>query len=447
MKFLPITTLLFALAAAPLMHAAQSPKELAEAELPSLLTIYKDLHEHPELSTHEERSAAIVARELKAAGYEVTEKVGKYDQPGLTCYGVVGMMKNGEGPTLLIRTDLDALPVHEETGAPYASKVATKNDAGQDVSVMHACGHDIHMSTFIGVARALAKMKEHWKGTLLFIGQPAEETVGGAKAMLKDGLYTRWPKPDYALALHDDAEIETGKIGVTEGYCYAAVDSVDVSVKGIGGHGAYPHATKDPIVLSAEIINAWQTIASREINPVEPMVVTVGSIHGGNKHNIISDEVKMQLTVRTYKSEVRDKVLAAIERIAKGCAVAAGLPNDKMPEVKVERDGFTPSTYNNPELAKRATAAIKAAIGAGNVVDKPPTMGGEDFSEYSLPDHSIPAFMFNVGAVDPAKAAEAKKTGATLPSLHSSKFLPVAEPTIRTGMVAMTSAALDLMKK
>ena len=447
MKFLPITTLLFALAAAPLMHAAQSPKELAEAELPSLLTIYKDLHEHPELSTHEERSAAIVARELKAAGYEVTEKVGKYDQPGLTCYGVVGMMKNGEGPTLLIRTDLDALPVHEETGAPYASKVATKNDAGQDVSVMHACGHDIHMSTFIGVARALAKMKEHWKGTLLFIGQPAEETVGGAKAMLKDGLYTRWPKPDYALALHDDAEIEAGKIGVTEGYCYAAVDSVDVSVKGIGGHGAYPHATKDPIVLSAEIINAWQTIASREINPVEPMVVTVGSIHGGNKHNIISDEVKMQLTVRTYKSEVRDKVLAAIERIAKGCAVAAGLPNDKMPEVKVERDGFTPSTYNNPELAKRATAAIKAAIGAGNVVDKPPTMGGEDFSEYSLPDHSIPAFMFNVGAVDPAKAAEAKKTGATLPSLHSSKFLPVAEPTIRTGMVAMTSAALDLMKK
>ena len=447
MKFLPITTLLFALAAAPLMHAAQSPKELAEAELPSLLTIYKDLHEHPELSTHEERSAAIVARELKAAGYEVTEKVGKYDQPGLTCYGVVGMMKNGEGPTLLIRTDLDALPVHEETGAPYASKVATKNDAGQDVSVMHACGHDIHMSTFIGVARALAKMKEHWKGTLLFIGQPAEETVGGAKAMLKDGLYTRWPKPDYALALHDDAEIEAGKIGVTEGYCYAAVDSVDVSVKGIGGHGAYPHATKDPIVLSAEIINAWQTIASREINPVEPMVVTVGSIHGGNKHNIISDEVKMQLTVRTYKSEVRDKVLAAIERIAKGCAVAAGLPNDKMPEVKVERDGFTPSTYNNPELAKRATAAIKAAIGAGNVVDKPPTMGGEDFSEYSLPDHSIPAFMFNVGAVDPAKAAAAKKTGATLPSLHSSKFLPVAEPTIRTGMVAMTSAALDLMKK
>ncbi len=447
MKFPPTALCLLAFAAAPLTLPAQTPKEAAEAELPSLLTIYKDLHEHPELSTHEERSAAIVAKELKAAGYEVTENVGKYDKPGLTCYGVVGMMKNGEGPTVLIRTDLDALPVNEETGAPYASKVKTKNDAGQDVSVMHACGHDIHMSTLIGTARALAKMKDQWKGTLLFIGQPAEETVGGAKAMLKDGLYTRWPKPDYALALHDDAEIPAGKIGVTEGYCYAAVDSVDVSVKGIGGHGAYPHKTKDPIVLAAEIINEWQTIASREINPVEPIVVTVGSIHGGNKHNIISDEVKMQLTVRTYKSEVRDKVLAAIERIAKGCAMAAGLPNEKMPEVKVEKDGFTPSTYNNPELTKRATAPIKQAIGADNVLDKPPTMGGEDFSEFSLPDHSIPAFMFNVGAVDPAKAAEAKKTGVSLPSLHSSKFLPVAEPTIRTGMIAMTGAVLDLMKK
>ncbi|MEO5719561.1 MAG: amidohydrolase [Chthoniobacterales bacterium] len=447
MKFPTTALCLLAFAATPLSLCAQTPKEMAASELPSLLAIYKDLHEHPELSTHEERSAAIVAKELKAAGYEVTEKVGKYDQPGLTCYGVVGMMKNGEGPTVLVRTDLDGLPVNEETGAPYASKVKTKNDAGQDVSVMHACGHDIHMSTFIGVARALAKMKDQWKGTLLFIGQPAEETVGGAKAMLNDGLYTRWPKPDYALALHDDAEIAAGQIGVTEGYCYAAVDSVDVSVKGVGGHGAYPHKTKDPVVLSAEIINAWQTIASREINPLDPIVVTVGSIHGGNKHNIISDEVKMQLTVRTYKSEVRDKVLAAIERIAKGCAVAAGFPNDKMPEVKVEKDGFTPSTYNNPELTKRASAAIKAAIGAENVLEKQPTMGGEDFSEFSLPDHSIPAFMFNVGAVDPAKAAAAEKSGASLPSLHSSKFLPVPEPTIRTGMVAMTAALLDLMKK
>jgi amidohydrolase len=428
--------------------AQQTPQQIADAELPSLLTIYKDLHSHPELSAHEERSAAIVAKELKAAGCEVTERVGKYDKPGETCYGVIGVMKNGTGPTALVRTDLDALPVHEETGVPYASTVTTKNDEGKEVSVMHACGHDIHMSAFIGTARALGRLKDRWRGTILFVGQPAEETVGGARALLKDGLYTRWPKPDFALGLHDDAEIEAGKIGVTEGYCYANVDSVDVTVKGTGGHGAYPHKTKDPIVLSAEIIAAWQTIASRENNPIDPVVVTVGSIHGGTKHNIISDEVKMQLTVRTYKQEVRDKVLAAIERIAKGCATAAGLPPDKMPDVNVRQDEFTPATYNNPELTKRVTAALKAAIGNENVVNKPPTMGAEDFSEYSLPDHTIPAFMFNVGAVDPAKVAESKKPGAaSLPSLHSSKFAPVPEPTIRTGVIGMTSAVLDLMKK
>ncbi|MBA2241872.1 MAG: amidohydrolase [Chthoniobacterales bacterium] len=426
--------------------AQQTPHQIADAELPSLFTIYKDLHAHPELSTQEERSAGIVAKELKAAGYEVTERVGKYEKPDLTCFGVIGVMKNGPGPTVAIRTDLDGLPVREETGVPYASTVTTKNSAGQDVGVMHACGHDIHMSSFIGTARALAKLKNSWKGTVIFIAQPAEETVGGARALLKDGLYTRWPKPDYVLGLHDDAEIATGQIGVTEGYCYANVDSVDVSVKGMGGHGAYPHKTKDPVVLAAEIINGWQTIASRETNPHEDVVVTVGSIHGGTKHNIISDEVKMQLTVRTYKKEVRDAVLAAIERIAKGCAMAAGLPPDKMPDVHVRTDEFTPATYNNPELTKRVSATLKNAIGADNVIPKDPTMGGEDFSEYSLPDHSIPAFMFNVGAVDPAKVAESKKTGTPLPSLHSSKFAPVPEQTIRTGMIGMTSAALDLLK-
>ncbi|MGI8432462.1 MAG: M20 metallopeptidase family protein [Chthoniobacterales bacterium] len=448
MHFSPTALFTLVLAAAPLAALAQqTPKDVAVAELPSLLTIYKDLHTHPELSTKEERSSAIVAKELKAAGYEVTDHVGKYDNAAQTGYGVVGMMKNGDGPTVLIRTDLDALPVHEETGAPYASTVTVKNDAGQDVSVMHACGHDIHMSTFIGVARSLAKLKDQWKGTVLMVAQPAEELGTGARALLKDGLYTRWPKPDFAIALHDDAEIATGKIGVTEGYCYAAVDSVDVSVKGVGGHGAYPHKTKDPVVLSAQIINAWQTISSRQVNPLDPVVVTVGSIHGGSKHNIISDEVKMQLTVRTYKKEVREQVLKSIAQIAKGCAIAAGFSDDKMPDVHVREDEFTPSTYNNPELTKRATAAMKAAIGNDNVIEKAPTMGGEDFSEYSLPDHSIPAFMFNVGAVDPAKAAEAKKTGVSLPSLHSSKFLPVPEPTIRTGLVAMTSVALELLKK
>jgi amidohydrolase len=445
MKFQIVFSLAVSLNAAA--FAQQTPQQIADAELPSLISIYKDLHTHPELSTHEERSSGIVAKELKAAGCEVTEKVGKYEKAGLTCYGVIGVMKNGDGPTVAIRTDLDALPVHEETGVPYASTVTTKNDAGQEVSVMHACGHDIHMSTFIGTARALGKLKDKWKGTIIFIGQPAEETVGGARALLKDGLYTRWPKPNYVLGLHDDAEIATGQIGVTEGYCYANVDSVDVTVRGIGGHGAYPHKTKDPVVLAAEMITAWQTIASRENNPIDPIVVTVGSIHGGTKHNIISDEVKMQLTVRTYKQEVRERVLAAIERIAKGIATMGGVPADRAPIFTVARDQFTPATYNNPELTKRASAAIKTAIGADNVIAKDPTMGGEDFSEYSLPDHSIPAFMFNVGAVDPAKVAESKKNGTPLPSLHSSKFAPVPEPTIRTGIIGMTTAVLDLMKR
>jgi hippurate hydrolase len=428
--------------------AQQTPQQIADAELPSLITIYKDLHTHPELSTKEERSAAIVAKELKAAGAEVTEKVGKYEKPDVQCFGVIGVMKNGDGPVVAVRTDLDALPVKEETGVPYASTVMTKNDTGQEVGVMHACGHDIHMSTFIGVARALAKLKDKWHGTIIFIGQPAEETVGGARALLKDGLYTRWPKPNYVLGFHDKADLETGKVGVTEGYTYANVDSVDVTVHGVSGHGAYPHKTKDPIVLSAEMINAWQTIASRINNPLDPIVVTVGSIHGGTKHNIIPDDVKMQLTVRTYKSDVRERVLAAIAEIAKGCAIAAAFPNDKMPEVHVRRDEFTPATYNNPELTKRLVGVWKNSLGAENVEMVDATMGGEDFSEYSLPDHSIPAVDVHIGGVAPEKMAESKKPGAApLPSLHSSKWAPVPEPTIRTGIVAMTSAVLDLMKK
>jgi amidohydrolase len=435
------------LAASPLL-AQQTPQALADAELPSLLTIYKDLHAHPELSTKEEQTSAFVAKELKAVGCEVTNHVGKFEKPGLTGFGVVGVMKNGSGPTVLVRTDLDALPVEEETGLPYASKTVTKNEKGDEVHVMHACGHDVHIATFVGVARALAKLKDQWSGTIVFVGQPAEELGIGARAMLKDGLYTRWPKPNFALGFHDNAQIQIGHIGVTEGYTYANVDSVDVTVHGVGGHGAYPHRTKDPIVLSAEIINAWQTIASREDNPLDPIVVTVGSIHGGTKHNIISNEVKMQLTVRSYKDEVRERVLAAIERIAKGCAIAAGLPQDKMPEVNVRRDEFTPATYNNPGLTKRLVGVWRKSLGEQNVEMVDATMGGEDFSEFSLPDHSIPAVDFHVGAVAPEKIAESKKPGAPpLPSLHSSKFAPVPEPTIRTGLIGMTSAVLDLMKK
>src|SRR2546429_3718778 len=317
------------------LFAQQTPQSLADAELPSLLAIYKDIHAHPELSMHEERSAAIVAKELKAAGCEVTERVGKYEKPGATCFGVVGVMKNGAGPTVLVRTDLDALPVHEETGLPYASTVTTKNDEGKEVPVMHACGHDAHISMFIGVVRVLAKLKDQWHGTIVFVAQPAEETGNGARALLHAGLYEKFGKPDFALGFHDKADMQTGHIGVTEGYTYANVDSVDVTVRGVGGHGAYPHKTKDPIVLAAEMINAWQTIASRENNPLDPIVVTVGSIHGGTKHNIIPDEVKMQLTVRTYKSETRQRVLAAIERIANGIAAAGGVPPDREPIITV----------------------------------------------------------------------------------------------------------------
>jgi amidohydrolase len=429
------------------IFAQQTPQSLADTESPSLLVIYKDIHAHPELSTHEERSAAIVAKELKATGCEVTERFGKYDKPGTTCFGVVGVMKNGPGPTVLVRTDLDALPVHEETGLPYASTVTTKNDEGKEVPVMHACGHDAHMSMFIGVARALAKLKDQWHGTILFVAQPAEETGNGARALLNAGLYEKFGKPDFALGFHDKADMQTGHIGVTEGYTYANVDSVDVTVRGVGGHGAYPHKTKDPIVLAAEMINVWQTIASRENNPLDPIVITVGSIHGGTKHNIIPDEVKMQLTVRTYKADTRERVLAAIDQIAKGCAMAAGIPPDRAPIVSVAKDQFTPATYNNPELAKRLIAVWRNSVGNDNVEIVDPTMGGEDFSEYSLSDHSIPAVDFHVGAVDPAKIAEYKQARRELPSLHSSKFAPVPEPTIRTGVVAMTTAVLELMKK
>ena len=427
--------------------AQERPKSIADAELPSLLAIYKDVHAHPELSMHEERSAAIVAKELKAAGCEVTEHVGKYEKPGAICFGVVGVMKNGAGPTVLVRTDLDALPVHEETGLPYASTVTTKNDEGKEVPVMHACGHDAHISMFIGVARVLAKLKDQWHGTIVFVAQPAEETGNGARALLRAGLYEKFGKPDFALGFHDKADMQTGHIGVTEGYTYANVDSVDVIVRGVGGHGAYPHKTKDPIVLAAEMINAWQTIASRENNPLDPIVVTVGSIHGGTKHNIIPDEVKMQLTVRTYKADTRERVLAAIDRIAKGIAAAAGIPPERAPIVSVAKDQFTPATYNNPELTKRLVAAWKKSLGNEDVEMVDPTMGGEDFSEYSLPDHSIPAVDFHVGAVATEKIAESKKSGTPLPSLHSSKFAPVPEPTIRTGIIAMTAAVLELMKK
>jgi amidohydrolase len=447
MKTISSSIVLLSVLVPALAVAQQTPQSLADAELPSLIGIYKDIHTHPELSGHEERTASQIAKELRAAGCQVTEHLGKYENSKLRGYGVVGVMKNGDGPTVLVRTDMDALPVEEETGLPYASKAVAKNDEGKDVHVMHACGHDAHMAAFIGTARALAKLKDQWHGTILFVAQPAEELGNGARALLKDGLYDRFGKPNFALGFHDKADLETGRIGVTEGYTSANVDSVDVTVRGVGGHGGYAYKTKDPIVLAAEMINAWQTIASRENNPLDPIVVTVGSIHGGTKHNIIPDEVKMQLTVRTYKAETRERVLAAIERIAKGIAGAGGVPPERAPVVSVSKDQFCPATYNNPELTKQLVAVWKNSLGNDNVKMVDPTMGGDDFSEYSLADHSIPAVYFHFGAVEPAKMAEYKQAGKELPTLHSSKFAPVPEPTIRVGIIGMTSAVLELMKK
>ena len=447
MKILRVTILSLSILISRSVFGEQTPQSLADAELPSLLGIYKDVHTHPELCGHEERTSAIIAKELRAAGCQVTDHLGKYEKSDLKGYGVVGVMKNGDGPTVLVRTDMDALPVEEQTGLPYASKVVAKNDEGKDVHVMHACGHDAHVAAFIGTARALGKLKDQWHGTIVFVAQPAEEIGTGARALLKDGLYDRFGKPNFALGFHDKADLETGHIGVTEGYTSANVDSVDVTVRGVGGHGGYPHKTKDPIVLAAEIINAWQTIVSRENNPLDPVVITVGSIHGGTKHNIIPDEVKMQLTVRTYKPKVRERVLADIDRIAKGCAAAAGIPPDLAPTVSVSKDLVAPATYNNPELTKRLVAVWKKSLGDENVKFVDPTMGGEDFSEYSLPDHSIPAVDFHFGAVEPAKIAEFKQAGKELPTLHSSKFAPVPEPTIRIGNIGMTTAVLELMKK
>jgi len=410
-----------------------------------LLSTYKMLHAAPELSHHEEKTAAFFAGELRKLGYTVTEHIGKYEKPEWTGYGVVGILKNGAGPTVLIRTELDALPVEEKTGVPYASKVKTKNDAGVEVSVMHACGHDIHMTSMLGTAKVLAERKGEWHGTLIILGQPAEETIDGARAVLRDGLYSNFPKPDFAIALHDSADIETGKVGYVPGYAMASATGIDIKIRGVGGHGSKPEATKDPIVVAAQVVMALQTIISRENSPLDPAVVTVGSIHGGTRYNIIPDEVNLQLTVRSYKEDVRKRILASIERITKGVAAAAGIPEDRAPIVKVSETEITSATYNEPQLMERLAGAFKTALGPENVMKVSPVMGSEDFGYLSL-EQKIPSAIFWLGAVDPVKVKESQERGIALPSLHSSLFAPVPEPTLRTGVNAMTAAVLDLMK-
>ena len=418
---------------------------MIDRDIASFLSTYKMLHAAPELSHREEKTSSFFAGELRKLGYTVTERIGKYERTEWVGYGVVAIMKNGAGPTVLVRTELDALPVDEKTGVPYASKVKTKNDAGVEVSVMHACGHDIHMTSLLGTAKMLAELKGSWHGTLILLGQPAEETIDGARAMLRDGLYTNFPKPDYAIALHDNAELEAGRVGFTPGYALASGTAVDIKIRGLGGHGSKPEATKDPVVVAAQVIMALQTIVSRENSPLDPAVVTVGSIHGGTRYNIIPDEVNLQLTVRTYKEEVRQRVLAAIERITKGIALAAGIPDDRAPIVKVSETEVTAATYNEPQLTERLAATFRRALGDENVIKVAPIMASEDFGYLSL-DQKIPSTIFWLGAVDPAKVKQSKETGTPLPSLHSALFAPLPEPTLRTGVKAMTSAVLELMK-
>ena len=411
---------------------------LTKQELPSLVALYQELHANPELSMHEVETAARVAKELREAGFEVTENVGGH--------GVVGVLKNGDGPVILVRTDLDALPVKEQTGAAYASTKVVKDELGREVSVMHACGHDIHMASFVGTARVLAKLRDAWRGTVVMIGQPAEERVLGARLMLLAGLFSKFPKPDKAVALHCASDMAHGQVGIVEGYALANVDTVEIVVKGVGGHGSMPHLSKDPIVLAAQIVLALQTIVSREVRPGDPAVVTVGSIHGGTKSNIISDEVRLQLTLRSYKTETRRHLIDSIKRIVKAQAESAGMPADKLPEVLVS-DDQAPALYNQPELCTAVRQTLKSTLGAENVLTREPVMGAEDFAEYGRTKEKVPLCMFWLGTQPPEDVAKAKAKGTTLPSLHSPLYKPVPEPSIETGVKAMASAVIGLMGK
>jgi hippurate hydrolase len=416
-------------------NLAREINKRIDGDLPSLEKLYKHLHAHPELAFEEKLTAARMAKELKALGFTVTTGVGGH--------GVVGVLKNGEGPTVLVRTDMDALPVTEQTGLPYASKVRQRDKEGKEVGLMHACGHDMHMTCWTGTARMLAGLKDRWHGTLVFIAQPAEEVGGGARRMLADGLFKRFPRPDYCLALHCDSRQPYGHVAYSEGLMLANVDTVDITVRGKGGHGSAPHTTIDPVVLAARIVLDLQTIVSREVNPTDAAVVTVGSIHGGTKHNIIPAEVKMQLTVRTLKDSVRQHVLEAIARITKAAAKGARAPE---PTIRVELDDFTPAVFNNAALAKKTAAVLAEVIGADKVHTQGPVMGGEDFGRYGR--EGVPIFLYFLGTMEPERVATSKRPGGEpLPSLHSDVYYPIPEPSIRNGVLTMTVSVLNLMGK
>lgn len=400
-----------------------------------LEALYRDLHGNPELSFQEEKTSARIADELARAGFEVTRGVGGH--------GVVAVLRNGAGPTVLLRTDLDALPVTEETGLPFASTARARDANGREVGTMHACGHDIHMSVLVGTARVLGRLRDRFRGTLVLVGQPAEERGLGARAMLADGLFERFPRPDYCLAEHVIPTLPAGTVGLVEGYAFANVDPVDLVIRGVGGHGASPHTTRDPVVLAAQVILALQTIVSRELEPTEPAVVTVGSIHGGSAFNIIPEEVRLQLTVRSYTEASRRQILAAIERIARGTAQAAGVPTDRLPTMTLA-PGSHDAVYNDPELTRRLAAAFRGTLGEGNVVALKPEMIAEDFGAYGRVEPRIPICMFRLGTADPTAAPG--PGGQAPPALHSSRYAPAAAPSIAAGVTAMSAAVLDLLR-
>ena len=430
--------LLAALLASPALAASEFSAAVKSDYDKSLRALFEDFHRNPELSFKETRTAGIMAKQLRAVpGMQVTEKVGGT--------GVVGMLRNGPGPTVLVRADMDGLPVEEKSGLPYASKARQIGVDGVEAPVMHACGHDVHITSMIGTARRLAAMKDRWKGTILFIVQPAEERVGGARALIADGLYTRFPKPDYALAFHVDADLETGKVSASEGIQYSSADSVDITVHGVGAHGASPHAGKDPVYIGAQIVQAIQGIISREREPLRPGVITVGAFHAGSKHNIISDRADLQVTVRANDEETRAQLIAGIKRVAEGIGRANGLPDDKLPTVKVSEG--TPTTINDAALARRLNAAMAQALGSQAVEPFVQTgMGAEDFSYFVEPRHGIKGYYFAVGGTPPAAFAAAKAGGPPVPSHHSPLFKIDPEPSVRLGTEAMTVAVLDLLK-
>jgi len=408
------------------------------AQAETLMDVYKHLHANPELSEMETETAAYLAKRMDALGFDVTENFGGT--------GVVSVMENGPGKTIMIRADMDGLPVKETTGLPFASTVVKKDRFGDEWPVMHACGHDIHMTTFLGTAQELVANKDLWSGTLVMILQPAEEISHGAKDMLKAGLFTKFPRPDYNLALHANSAMPAGMVGVTSGYALANVDSVDITVRGIGGHGAYPQTTKDPIVLASQIVVALQTIVSREVAAQDSAVVTVGSIHGGTKHNIIGEEVKLQLTVRSYSDETRDKLLASIKRISENMGRVAGLPEDKLPVIEI-KDEYTPAAFNNPELSAKAMKVMGDVLGTENVIASDSVMGGEDFGRYGRTDPKIPGMIYWLGAANPSEVRAAKKSGKSMPSLHSPFFKPDAAAAIPVGVDTMTATAVSLFNE